>query len=483
MIHNYLNRALSAFEQALEEQLENQAEWQQNCQILGNILQSMGWFDDALAWHSRLVESQHNLVEIYTDLGTLYSRLQQWEPAIKVYERLIQLHPEQTDAYWQLGNIYAHTGNREGELECWYEILTQQPEKGRADGHYKLAKAFAEIGKTNRAITCYRRSLEHNPQLLAAYYDLAAILTNQGQWEEAIACYNQLLTQDSQQAKAHYLIGQLWLAQGHYSQATAEFQQHLALDTNYAHNYLQIVSSFNKKQQWQEAINLCNSIIDTGRSYPSVYIQLGNALIGTGEKQAAISSYQKAGELRGWHSCVERDYQFTQAYFNYRIPIFSQTLQHLSNQPEINALEIGSSEGMSACWLLDNILTHSTAKLTCIAPQFDPEFTTNIKKTGVEEKVTCLQGLPPKLLTNLAANTYDLINIQDKCKLPERVRQNTEGSWRLLKTEGTLIFSDYQWENPHKPEQKPQLEIDAFLATVKGKFEIIYQAQQLAIKK
>ena len=36
------------------------------------------------------------------------------------------------------------------------------------------------------------------------------------------------------------------------------------------------------------------------------------------------------------------------------------------NQPDLNILEIGSWEGRSTCWLLNNILTHPSSQITCI---------------------------------------------------------------------------------------------------------------------
>jgi hypothetical protein len=57
---------------------------------------------------------------------------------------------------------------------------------------------------------------------------------------------------------------------------------------------------------------------------------------------------------------------FVTDVFSEHIPIWTKILSRYAGQPGIQALEIGSLEGRSACWLLENILTHPTARLTAI---------------------------------------------------------------------------------------------------------------------
>lgn len=77
-----------------------------------------------------------------------------------------------------------------------------------------------------------------------------------------------------------------------------------------------------------------------------------------------------------------KGYKFTTDWFIENLPTWEQYLIHLANQPEINVLEIGSWEGMSACWLLDNILTHESSRITCI-DTFEEALNTNLNMTTV----------------------------------------------------------------------------------------------------
>jgi tetratricopeptide (TPR) repeat protein/predicted O-methyltransferase YrrM len=482
---NYLIKALAICEEALQGQSENQAQWQMNCRKIGNILQSMGWFDEAVLWHSRLLETQHDLVEIYKDLALLYTRLENFEQAIICYEKVLQINPNHSESYLTLSRIHAKLDNKEQENECLFQVLTlQPPQKIKPEGYYKLGKKFHELAKHDRAITCYLRSIENQPQLLNAYFDLAEIYVLEGDWEKAINTYEQLLEQDKKQALAYYNIGQLWWKQEKYQEAINYLIKAAFLEPKLAESYFNFAITLIQKDKLDEVINLCRSLIGAKIINAWTYIQMGNALVKKGQLKDASLCYQQAAKMRGWDDCAKKDYQFTKDFFNHKIDIFKIYLQQLVGQPLIHALEIGCQEGMSACWLLDNVLTEATAKLTCIEPQFSDLFHANITKTGVKEKVILLQGNSLKILGELTPNSFDLIYIQDKGKTEERVQKITRLSWQLCKQGGIIIFDNYGLKsNENLKDKTPQQIIDNFLNRKNTEFETLYQNQQLIIKK
>jgi tetratricopeptide (TPR) repeat protein len=484
MTSNYLMKALATCEATLQNQTENHSQWQMNCRKIGNILQSMGWFDEALLWHSRLLESQHNLLEVYKDLALLYTRLEKWEEAIDSYDKLLKIQPDHGETYLKLSKIYAHLGNKEQESECLFQVLTLQPEKVKPEGYYKLGKQCQELGKNERAITCYLRSINNEPQLLDTYYNLAEIYLLEGHWEKAIDTFEQLLEQDQKQALAYYNIGQIWWQQENYSQAIGYLAKAAFIEPKLAESYFNFAITLTQKGKLDEVINLCRALISSKIVNAWTYIQLANALVKKGQIEDASLCYQQAGKLRGWEDCVKKNYQFTKDFFNYKIDILKKYLQPLVNQPLINCLEIDCQEGMSTCWLLDNILTEPTAKLTCIDPKFTELFNLNIGKTGVQYKVTQLEGYLLKILSELRANSFDLINIQDKGKKPARVQEITENCWQLAKKGGLIIFNTYGMKaDPNSGESTPKQVIDDFFASKQNDFETLYQGEQLIIKK
>jgi hypothetical protein len=59
-------------------------------------------------------------------------------------------------------------------------------------------------------------------------------------------------------------------------------------------------------------------------------------------------------------------YRFTTDWVSRNEHLWTAILQELRGRADIHALEIGSFEGRSALWFLENILTHPAASITCV---------------------------------------------------------------------------------------------------------------------
>lgn len=480
---SYLSKALANCREALTKPSDEPSTWQSACRTMGNILQGMGWFEEAVIWHSRATEQEIDLAEAYLDLGRLYTGTQEWQQAIDLYNEALNLKPDYAEACSCLAQIYSCIGQKKEELEYWHRTLTLKPSLTNARVYYQLGKMAQEQRAIDKAMEYYHLAIEKDASFWYAYRNLGEIYLNQKDWEKASNCYLQIIERDSTQIWAQYKLGTIWLKQKRFDEAIDAFRDTLKIDPNFPGSYKNIIQSFLQQQKWDEAIATCRAVIALVQEYPWVYSQLGNILAKKGETEEAIACFQKASELRGWHLCGEKGYRFSQDNFTNKIPIWESCLETLASRPGIKALEIGSFQGMSACWLIDRILTDSSATLTCIDTKFSEQFELNLAKTGASDKVNKLAGPLYKQLLSLESNDYDLINIQNRGKTPERVKQNIAVCWQLLKIGGIIIFKDYEGNDDRSLEESPQAGIKAFCDTVKEQFEILHQSHQLLVRK
>lgn len=181
-----------------------------------------------------------------------------------------------------------------------------------------------------------------------------------------------------------------------------------------------------------------------------------------------------------------KKYQFTADWFSKNIPTWEKILQRFKGKPNIHYLEIGVFEGMSAFWMLENILTHSTSTITCIDifhKQIEERFYANLKKSGFEDKVTAVKGLSQDLLKRFNDNSFDII-YTDGGHTAADVLADAVLSWPLLKEEGIIIFDDYIWKKKEYPPQlTPKIAVDAFITIYINHIEVIHQAYQVALKR
>jgi predicted O-methyltransferase YrrM len=175
------------------------------------------------------------------------------------------------------------------------------------------------------------------------------------------------------------------------------------------------------------------------------------------------------------------NYEFSTDWHSMHEAEWREYLAIYAGRPDISALEIGSYEGRSACWLLENILTHDSAKLICIDTfRASPleRFDANIKKSGCEKKVLRYASESFELLRIMNSKTFDIIYI-DGSHDSRDVIADLVLSWALLTDGGTMIMDDYEIAEG----QSPKKAIDAFLEIFKEDLSILHKGYQVIIRR
>jgi len=150
-----------------------------------------------------------------------------------------------------------------------------------------------------------------------------------------------------------------------------------------------------------------------------------------------------------------------------------------------NALELGSYEGRSACWFLENILTHEESRIVCVDSwvhgEIERRFLDNMHEVVPRPKHVMVKGNTHAYLRT-ATGSFDFIYI-DADHQAKAVLSDAILSWPLLKPGGVLIFDDYMWTQPDPKKLPPKPGIDAFLNLWFGEYEILHSGWQVILRK
>ncbi len=413
---------------------------------LGNSLVELGKLDRATECYSRAIELDPQLATAYHNLGEMLVAQKRWDEAIANYQQAIAINPDSFESYHSLG------------------------------------QTWAERGEGDRAIACYRQSLEINPNYARSYMGLGNLFAQRREFDEAIQCYRQVLEINHDSYWAHNYLGESFAHKQMWQEAISCYRKALELRPDILVFYSNLGFALIRENLLEEAVATYRSQIEVDPNNSKPYSDLGNLLPRLGQVEEAMVFHQKAAELRGWPECAAKNYQFTQDWFTHNIHIWKLHLQHLAGIADFKVVEIGSLQGMSACWLLDNILTHPTANITCIDLYFQEQFHGNIPKTGSGDKVIPLQGYSQKVLVTLDSESYDIAYI-DGCHKATSALQDAILSWRVVKVGGLMIFDDYEFTYPDNPEQNTKIGIDVFLEMFGSQLEVVHKGYQLIVKK
>jgi SAM-dependent methyltransferase len=187
----------------------------------------------------------------------------------------------------------------------------------------------------------------------------------------------------------------------------------------------------------------------------------------------------------------QKQYDFSNDWFTHNIPIWQEVLKPYRGEPNVSYLEVGAYEGGSVIWMLENILTDPTAKLTAIdifSGPYKDKYFKNIDHSGYSDKVTTITNYSQLALRSLPLNSFDIIYI-DGSHAKQDVLEDAVLSWRLLKSGGLLIFDDYRWagcfgeRNTTDPTDCPKVAIDPFFQCFESHFQVVHNGNQLILRK
>ena len=188
------------------------------------------------------------------------------------------------------------------------------------------------------------------------------------------------------------------------------------------------------------------------------------------------------------------EYKFTSDWFSYNIPIWQQYLNTYKDKENIRVLEIGSYQGRSTIWLLENILTHPTSRITCIDTFLGSDEHSKIQKENIWEtfnyninkfknKVNIVTGYSQTILRGMfEKEIYDMIYIDGDHK-GYSVLEDAILSFPLLKKNGLMIFDDYAWDHVPNELDRPKVGIAAFCSVYTEQISILHVQYQLILKK
>ena len=192
------------------------------------------------------------------------------------------------------------------------------------------------------------------------------------------------------------------------------------------------------------------------------------------------------------------EYQFTQDWFKWSPPVWQQLIQHLPSRK--NFLEIGSFEGRSAVWIIENMMEdggeivcidtweggaeHVNGEMDGSALRFEHNINT-VREKYPERRVTKCKGLSTQWLPAITQEKYsfDFIYI-DGSHIAKDVLTDACMSWPLLKRGGFMVFDDYMWKPPgFTLLDRPKFAVDVFTTLFENELVIAYSGYQLIVRK
>jgi hypothetical protein len=201
----------------------------------------------------------------------------------------------------------------------------------------------------------------------------------------------------------------------------------------------------------------------------------------------ALSFFVLDFNVKGPVGTAHGRYIFSEDWVTRHETRWARVLGHLKDKPNMRALEIGSYEGRSAVWFLENILTDPSSEIVCVDifnRDYEVNFDQNMRHFG--SKVKKIRAPSQLALRGLEPASYDFAYI-DGSHTSKDTLIDAVLTWDLMKPGGIIIIDDYLWENGkaelNNDAFTPQLGINTFLNVFEPYLDVIERGSQIILRK
>lgn len=187
---------------------------------------------------------------------------------------------------------------------------------------------------------------------------------------------------------------------------------------------------------------------------------------------------------------VPGDYHFSRDMFTDRTEVWARVLAPFVGKPDLHYLEVGVFEGRSVVWMLENVLTDPSTRVTAIdifPEDLKQTFLSNMDRSGRRNHVTTVEGLSQQQLRKLPSASIDIAYI-DGSHTAADVLADAVLTWELIRPGGVVIFDDFLWVGRGggkllPAELRPALGVAAFMATYRDEITVLHRDYQVVLQK
>lgn len=239
-------------------------------------------------------EAAPNDPEVYNSLASLSFAEGKRDEAIGFFEGALKIDNTNFNALNGLINVYAQNREIDKAQARIDQVLSANPNK--APLHFLKAQVCSYQSDTQGAEAELRKTLELDPNYIAAYSALGALFINTRQEDRAIAEYQKILAIRPDNATAYTLIGMLEYARKNYDAAVDSYRKALEKDQNsvIAANNLAWLYAVDGKGNIDEAVRLAQGVVQKNPNVAGFIDTLGWVYYKKGLHSAAIEQLQKA---------------------------------------------------------------------------------------------------------------------------------------------------------------------------------------------
>ena len=192
--------------------------------------------------------------------------------ATDLFNQVLKIDPNHSATLNNLGILYADLGKNQKAKSCYEKAIAINP--NFADAYYNLSNIFIKLNKSQKAIDCCEKVITINPNFAEAHNNLGALFENSGVIHKAKNYYEKAIQINPTFVEAHSNLISTLVNQGKFEDAETCYQKAIALIPNYNNNDIKVNSdNLRKLSRLDKNIrlnpNIEKALVDNGKNLSS----------------------------------------------------------------------------------------------------------------------------------------------------------------------------------------------------------------------
>jgi tetratricopeptide (TPR) repeat protein len=284
--------AIGAYQQALQIEPDDR----QALHHLGLDLHQVGRFHDAIRTFERLEGLDPAFEPSYCGRILTFSELGEHERAEEMFY-LARLYKEHCDdCYYNMGISLAARGQYDKAIFCFKKTLDGADDW--PDVQFRLAKSYHLKGDLEQARRHYVLGLRQDPGNVDSLLDLSELLIEMKRLDEAGEKIRRAIELAPEQPAAHCCHGRWLLGAQRIGEAIAALTRALELDPTCPGAHLHLGAAHLRLGELETAKRHLRGELLLRPEDPTALRKLGNLLLDSGETRAAVACFKRLTQIR-----------------------------------------------------------------------------------------------------------------------------------------------------------------------------------------
>jgi tetratricopeptide (TPR) repeat protein len=226
-LNDDIENAIKEFELVFEKKTDSGIE---DLQYIPEILIDQKYFEEALIFLHKLIDSGNTNAKIFFSAGYCYDQISNKKEAEKYYEKSLDEDPFNEKTWVILGTLHLNANEIDKALDAFEYALSIDNED-----HVALickTAALIQSGSYDSAIECIMEILDKEPNDVNALCDLGGCYEKEQNPEEAKQCYVEAIREEPDFALPYWGLGRLLYLQGDIEAAINVIDKAIELEPN-----------------------------------------------------------------------------------------------------------------------------------------------------------------------------------------------------------------------------------------------------------